>query len=411
MRRRLLSSVDSKIKPNLGGRIHSLDGIRGIAALVVLVHHTALLFPSLAATYYDKTPATTGGTVWWLSHTPLHLLWEGGSAVYMFFILSGLVLTLPFAEKPFRAKVFFPQRLLRLYLPIWASVLFAAITVFLVPRTGDTGNAWLDARMENVTALVLSLDLTLVLGPGGVATPLWSLQWEILFSLALPIYLWLASKWRGHLAAKLGILILVICSSAFMDATPELALKYLPMFMIGVVMITEKDSLTGWATAISRRKGYWPAVFSLGGVLLAARWYVVPLTPSEYLHDLTIGPTVLGAGMIVFCAVYWPPLTSKLERPAAQWLGRISFSLYLIHEPILVTLAYLMGPANRPWAAASGFAISLLVAPLFFRWVERPSHKLAKAVSARSRRITRGRDSQQGKATRAYTELDISDGA
>jgi peptidoglycan/LPS O-acetylase OafA/YrhL len=403
--------VDSKIKPNLGGRIHSLDGIRGIAALVVLVHHTALLFPSLAATYYDKTPAETGGTVWWLTHTPLHLPWEGDSAVYIFFILSGVVLTLPFMEKPFRAKVFFPQRLLRLYLPIWAAVLFAAITVILVPRTGDTGNAWLDARVENVTALVLSLDLTLVLGPGGVATPLWSLQWEILFSLALPIYLWLAIKWQGHLAAKLGISILFICSSAFADGTLGSVLKYLPMFMMGVVMITERDSLAGWAMAISRRKGYWPAAFFLGVLLLAARWYVVPLTANEYLHDLTIGFMVIGAGMIVFCAVYWPPLTSKLERPTAQWLGKISFSLYLIHEPILVTLAYMAGPANRPWAAAAGFAISLLAAPLFFRWVERPSHNLAKAASARSRRIRRCRDIQTDKTARTYTELDLSDGA
>jgi peptidoglycan/LPS O-acetylase OafA/YrhL len=403
--------VDSKIKPHLGGRIHSLDGIRGIAALVVLVHHTALLFPSLAATYYDKTPAETGGTVWWLSHTPLHLLWEGDSAVYIFFILSGVVLTLPFMEKPFRAKVFFPQRLLRLYLPIWAAVLFAAITVILVPRTGDIGNAWLDARVENVTALVLSLDLTLVLGPGGVATPLWSLQWEILFSLALPIYLWLAIKWRGHLETKLGISILVICSSAFIGGTLGSVLKYLPMFMMGVVMITERDSLTGWAIAISRRKGYWPAAFFLGVLLLAARWYVVPLTTSEHLHNLTIGLMVIGAGMIVFCAVYWPPLTSKLERPTAQWLGKISFSLYLIHEPILVTLAYMAGPANRPWAATAGFAISLLAAPLFFRWVERPSHNLAKAVSARSRRIRRCRDIQTDKAARTYTELDLSDGA
>jgi peptidoglycan/LPS O-acetylase OafA/YrhL len=93
---------------------------------------------------------------------------------------------------------------------------------------------------------------------------------------------------------------------------------------------------------------------------------------------------VLGAAMIIFSAMYWQPLKSALEGALAQWLGKVSFSLYLIHEPILVTLGYLMGSDNAPWAAASGFVMSLLFAPLFFRWIERPSHRFAKVVNARS---------------------------
>jgi peptidoglycan/LPS O-acetylase OafA/YrhL len=393
----------------MGGGFTALDGIRGVAALIVLIHHSALLFPALAATYFTRTAAENGTVAWWLTHTPLHLLWEGDSAVYIFFVLSGVVLTLPFLDKPFRAKVFYPQRLLRLYLPIWVAVLFAAATVYLVPRIGGTANEWLNARTQHVTADALARDLTLVRGPGGLATPLWSLQWEILFSLALPIYLWLAFRWRGHLAAKILISLLAITASSFVGGTAEFVLKYAPMFMIGVVMVREQNTLARWAASISRQKGCWPAVFTVGTLLLATRWYTIPLTASPTIQDFAIGPMVLGAAMIIFSAMYWRPLTSALEGAPAQWLGKVSFSLYLIHEPILVTLGYLMGSQNAPWAAAAGLTISLLLAPLFFRWIERPSHRLAKAVNAKSQSGRRRKVPSSSTSGRKEIAPELSD--
>jgi peptidoglycan/LPS O-acetylase OafA/YrhL len=377
--------MSSETRSTVGGRIQSLDGLRGVAALVVLVHHSALLFPALAATYFDRSTTSGSSLVWWLTYTPAHLLWEGDGAVYVFFILSGVVLTLPFVNRPFHAMTFYPQRLLRLYVPIWAAVIFAAVTVYLVPRTGNTPNDWLNTRVEGVTAGVIARDLTLVRGPGGLATPLWSLQWEILFSLALPVYLWIAFKVRRMLIVKFALLLAVIAASPFVEGTLHYALAYMPMFMLGVVMVTERHTLARWSVKCSERRGSWPALFALGLVLLASRWYVIAATPSRTLQDSSICLAVCGAGTVIFCAMYWPPLKSALEARPAQWLGTVSFSLYLIHEPILVTLGYLLGAELATWAAISGFALSLLLAQLFFRLIERPSHRLAKAVGAKFR--------------------------
>ncbi|MDQ1054957.1 peptidoglycan/LPS O-acetylase OafA/YrhL [Arthrobacter sp. SORGH_AS 212] len=342
----------------------------------------------MAATYFTRGASTDGPLVWWLTHTPLHILWEGDGAVYIFFVLSGVVLALPFLRKPLRAKVFYPHRLLRLYLPIWAAVLFAATTVFFVPRHGDTSNEWLNARVENVTAAILSRDLTLVRGPGGLATPLWSLQWEILFSLALPLYLWLALKLRGHLATKVIVLLGAISASALTDGTPELVLKYMPMFMIGVVMMAEHRTLTRWAEAAGRHSAIFPALFVIGCVLLTTHWWVMPVSSNAVLQDAMIGPMVLGASVLIFASMYWKPLKTSLESAPAQWLGKISFSLYLVHEPIIVTLGYIMGDQFAPLAAFLGFVLSLLLAPLFFLLVERPSHRLAKAIQTKSQART-----------------------
>jgi peptidoglycan/LPS O-acetylase OafA/YrhL len=383
--------MNSETRSTFGGRIHSLDGVRGVAALVVLIHHAALLFPILAATYFTRA-TSDNALAWWLAYTPLHLLWEGDGAVYIFFVLSGAVLTLPFIGKPFRAMSFYPQRILRLYLPIWAAVVLAAATVYLVPRIGGTSNDWLNGgRAEQVTAEALIRDLTLLRGPGGLATPLCSLQWEIIFSLALPAYLWLAFKTRGHLAAKVVVLVAMTSASAFLHGTAEYAVRYLPMFMVGVVMIVERRTLEQWGAVISSRRGAWPIVLTAGFLLIGTGWYLIPLTTSQTVHDLAVGPMVLGAAIVIFGAIHWWAIRAALEAQPAQWLGKISFSLYLIHEPIVVTLGYVMGAELAPLAALLAVAISLVLAPVFFRLIELPSHRLAKFVGSKLRpKITKG---------------------
>jgi peptidoglycan/LPS O-acetylase OafA/YrhL len=77
-------------------RVTSLDGLRGLAAVVVLVHHALLAAPVFAAAYYGGSVADrVGGMAWAFIYTPLHLIWAGTEAVYLFFVLSGVVLTFP----------------------------------------------------------------------------------------------------------------------------------------------------------------------------------------------------------------------------------------------------------------------------------------------------------------------------
>ena len=94
------------------GRVVSLDGLRGLAALVVMVHHGLLTWPALAAQY--DGPNRGSGT-WWLTFTPLHLIWAGTEAVVVFFVLSGIVLTRPFLLRRGGGwPAYYGRRLLRL---------------------------------------------------------------------------------------------------------------------------------------------------------------------------------------------------------------------------------------------------------------------------------------------------------
>jgi len=114
-------------------RYPSLDGLRGVCALVVVVYHCLLVVPALSIPADGSAPSAaassaTWSPVWWLYRTPLRALWAGPEAVLIFFVISGFVLCLPLARSPVRQwATYYLRRFCRLYLPVWGAVGFAVL--------------------------------------------------------------------------------------------------------------------------------------------------------------------------------------------------------------------------------------------------------------------------------------------
>jgi peptidoglycan/LPS O-acetylase OafA/YrhL len=83
--------------------------------------------------------------------------------------------------------------------------------------------------------------------------------------------------------------------------------------------------------------------------------------------------------VIVLAATFWDPLAGVLRSRPFRWLGMISFSLYLVHEPIVVALAFLTHGSK--WGTVAAFALSIVAGYLFWRSVERPTHALARSLA------------------------------
>lgn len=176
-------------------RLTSLDGLRGVAALIVVVHHGLLVLPEFANPLYGTGGA---GSLAWFVYSPLHLFAAGEEAVVVFFILSGFVLALPVVRGGFHWLAYYASRLLRLYLPVAASLLWAFAVIAVVPRASLLHNAspWMRDHGVPITPLAVIRDIVLVTGTSDLDGPLWSLRWEVLFSLLLPLYVLLALKVR-----------------------------------------------------------------------------------------------------------------------------------------------------------------------------------------------------------------------
>jgi peptidoglycan/LPS O-acetylase OafA/YrhL len=376
--------------PSRGERLTSLDGLRGLAALIVVVHHCALSLPSLADQMNgpDRT-----SRAWWATYTPAHLLWAGGEAVLVFFVLSGLVLALPYLRAPRRGTwlPYYLKRAVRLYVPVGAAVVLTGVVLTLVPRVPTAGwSWWMASHAVPVQASVLAHDAGLLGGTGWSNSALWSLKYEVFFSLFLPLFVVLARSLSAPLWASVPLCLWAIGWAA--SISHEL-LSYMFVFAVGVLLAQRLSTLRAWGERINGSRGAaltWTLLAVAGLLLLLGEWWM-KLWVTDWTLWLPVGRPagVLGAAVLVFCFLMCRPVRALGDSRLLQWLGTVSFSLYLVHEPIVVSVATKSSPTLSGLAVTLvvGVALSLVVAVLFHRLVEVPSMRLAGAVGRTVRRL------------------------
>lgn len=371
-----------------GRRLPTLDGLRGVAALVVLVHHALLSQPVLAAPYLDPRSAEDG-LAWWFTFTPLHLVWAGTEAVFVFFVLSGLVLTLPAMTGLLRLRAYYAARLLRLFPPVWAAVLFTVAVALVVPRVWPADASWwMVAMTPPITAGGVVADLTLLVAPGATNHVLWSLQWEVVFSLLLPVFVLVAVSRRVAWSHKIAAALAAVGAAAVLD---NIAVSALAMFLLGSLMAAGRSHVDYAAAVIEGQRRptlCWALVGLLAAVLLSAYWLVHAPgwdLPAEHpLVALARAMQALGACLVVAIAWFCPGARKVLSATVVQWLGARSFSLYLVHLPLVSATVLVLGGTPPLWAVLLiAVPAALLCTAVFYRLVERPSHRLARRMAAR----------------------------
>jgi peptidoglycan/LPS O-acetylase OafA/YrhL len=375
-------------------RFASLDGLRGVAALIVVLHHALLIVPVLTLPYFGDY-STVGGFSGLLLYSPLHLAWAGTEAVFVFFVLSGFVLSYAARDVVgFPWAAYYPSRFVRLYLPVIAAIVFAWITILLVPRVPGPASVWVTARPSDYTLVTALQDAVLVNGTTGTVTPLWSLQWEVLFSIVLPLTIVLA---RGRLLWLTITASLLVSTLGFY--TGVLALAYIPMFVIGAAVAMRWPDVRRLGDRLSAaRLGnlYWALLVVVALALMLSFWILAPALHSTTLSVATRPLIVLGATILVVAVALWAPLRSLFSIRPIQWLGRISFSLYLVHEPVVVAVAHLLDGSR--WGIPISIAVSIVVAAGFYAVVERPSHRLAQRIK-RAPSLNRAPDREEAVAS------------
>lgn len=354
-----------------------------MAALVVVLHH---LF--LVATPFLKSAGGTapGSLYWWVAETPLKLFSAGSEAVLVFFVLSGLVVALPaLAKKSFSWAGFLSSRMVRLYLPVWASLAIGTLLIWLLPRNDSavTNGTWIEnSNATSVGLGALLSQASLTRASYDVNNVLWSLRWELIFSVLLPLFIVLALVVRRFWAVTIGVAFVLGVVGSFLNLD---ALRYLPTFFVGTLMAVRLDAIREWAVRrrTRPRARLWGLCLVAVSVLaITGGWIALPIAPSGSILNVMFSQlALLGAAGLVLSAIVVRHVHGALDSRGCQWLGRVSFSLYLVHVPIIATLSFLLGDARWWLVALLTVPLALLVAWGFNRAIERPSHHLARWVS------------------------------
>ena len=379
---------------------------------VLLLHFATGLLPGLAL----STPKQ--GTLAGFVHaSPLFVLYDGYSAVYLFFILSGYVLTLAFQARETRPLPALAGRLVRLGLPALVAGILSA-TIFAVfgglnPEVGRLVDSTWYAHLWQPTLGVANLvkDVVvsgLLLGylpvepwmgllPGwrltldvSLSAPLWTLSVELYGSVL--IWLLVALERRGAWPWRIGLAVALL----LLLRGPYLC------FLAGHLMarhrFAERAPVVGRLPAL---------LLILGGLAMCvmAEFRMLPPVTAFCAANLPLVPCspgglqqkIYGSLLVFVGLVQLPWLRQALQARWARGLGEISFSLYLTHWPLLfgpvaALVLALQGPLGLPaarlFAIVAGLALSFALARLFLP-VDRLAVRLSRRVQGRRPAISR----------------------
>ena len=356
-----LQNIDTVIP---GEYQRHIDGLRALAVLSVIFYHF-------------KLPGFSGGFV----------------GVDVFFVISGylitaLILKEAVEEGRFNFQRFYIRRMRRLF-PAMAVTFAASFALAILLLSPDR----LQAFGRSLSAAVFSVSNILFWSESGYfddsahLKPLlhtWSLGVEEQFYLFWPAFLWLALRIvsirsLGYMLLGVGLASLALnyfWVSGNSDPNYDSSIFYLMPFrmfelVIGALAIFMSKAMT------SRRQ-----VHELGMLLGLA---LIPYAVTSY-DDATLFPyynalaPCIGALLVILCKesriAGW-----ILKNRAAVGIGLISYSLYLVHWPLLVFYGYYRLEQLQPWEYGALLIISFLLASLMYHKVEKPLRKNAPSIS------------------------------
>ncbi|MDE3195401.1 MAG: acyltransferase [Acidobacteriota bacterium] len=355
----------------------ALTGLRFWLAAWVMLHHISGRGMMLEAWTNSLSPA-------------LATLVQGGYlAVQTFFVLSGFVLAKTYARTQWSIREggkYAAARFARIY-PVYVLSL-AVVAPFII-------RAMLKPTRTAAEKTSLLFDYVFVLqgwkGNLGVGwnTPAGSLSCEFVFYLCFPLLIiGLRKAGKGlvglTLAASLVVPVLLAHSNVPWDWKP---IHHFSDFAAGVAAARLFDFLR---PAMDRR-GYW---LYLPAILAGMYLIVDPAIMYRTYGDLNTGLRPLNAIAIVGFALSGGLLARFLSAPASEYLGKISYSMYILHVPILWWYGdwSMHGRPHMPAgiAALSYFVLVTAVAALAFEFVEMPANRWIRGRV--NRWLARGRE-------------------
>ncbi|SET97794.1 acyltransferase [Paenibacillus sp. NFR01] len=385
-------------------RVVPLDSVRGLASLSVLFHHLWQYYPALPEIF---------------RYTPARALIGGHQAVILFFILSGFVLALPFLEG--RSLPYFSyliKRVFRIYLPYLVALGAAVFLAFQFHSRSETEvGSHLYTFWQSGFGLGLILEHVGLLGnihTDAYNTVIWSLIHEMRISIVFPLIMLLIIK-RG-LGFNLGLCAALVAVSAVNDifqietsrgfhTTFFDTLYYGSFFIIGALAAKHRDKLMNLYLRMTVRQKW---ALAAAALLL----YCYSRAVSNLIHvpfNRVFDDYGIAAGVLIFLtlALASGKTIALLSKKPVRFFGDISYSLYLYHFIVLLSVGYIFRGTLPYWAVCFlTLAISIPIAALSYTFVEKSAIALGGKLS---RKAAAGAARKQQRRADAAGELVLGE--
>lgn len=367
-------------------RLPFIDGLRGWAALVVMVGHFAA-----AAGYLVPDGPDSFLDVSWSSRA-FWLFWPSTQMVYLFLAISGF--SLFYSEDVRRAagraatkvKTFFGRRAWRILPVYYAALGFGLLTVPGAHLFGDLG----PDTPEPVTIGGFASHLVLLHNVQEqwlfqINGPLWSMAYEWQLYLFFPLLYAASKRWSVLVVGGLALVIDVLL--AYWHPT-GITMGMGRWFALG--MIAAGTYRSAWVQRIPTK-----LLIAIGSTAVALTYLGLGPIADHY----PVETFVWGTGLLTLIWAMTRAPASKINPFNARWLrwvGQRSYSLYAFHFPVLFWFVAVLetagyggkNPTRTIVLFAVGIPVTFAVTELVHRYIERPSLERARRLRVTERAPT-----------------------
>jgi peptidoglycan/LPS O-acetylase OafA/YrhL len=341
-----------------------VDALRGIAAMSVVLYHA--FEAKQVANLELELPKWTG-----------QLIHHGYLGVAIFFVLSGFVIAHSVDRRRVDASYvgwFVIRRSVRLDPPYWAAIL---LTIAVGVQAGTPTHPTVLAHLIYVQDL-------LQLEP--ISPIYWTLCLEMQLYVVFAVLLGIAHHFQSSRTDRRSLLI-IFTAAALVAAVFPVGLVYEETLPAGLF-------LPKWYAFLVGTFAYW----AIDGTIRRSSFYVYAgalFADAVLVHNLdAVVSIAVGASLLEVGRA--GRLRSWLNWRSLQFLGTVSYSLYLLHGPITATTLrytlYRLTPRTASWELLwlmVGLAMSCIGAWFFWRLVERPCVILARRCRSDARSLER----------------------
>jgi len=336
-------------------RIPALDGLRGVAVLLVLWSHL---------------PAGVFGAP---GDALRYVLRPGYLGVDIFFVLSGFLITRILLDDRARRRPlrqFMLRRFVRIF-PIYYLLIAVLLIVDPGPYLG-----WCATYLSNFYFAVETLHSPM--------EHTWSLAVEEHFYLFWPFAVYALSVTASRRLALFGMIpaavALAVATAFFEERLPAQADAIIYRVTFYRMMSLALGAVIAYTEPQLRRQPR--RILTLMGALFLLSILIIPMTP--LVDHRWVGPIMLVGFSLLSGAILLAAMAAERSggalADALHWaplgfFGRISYGLYLYHLPIFTALGVWGFPKGEPpslWISGLALLLSAAVATASFRWIEQP---------------------------------------